>query len=94
MTIKVTDGDTSGPAPRLAAAEATAIVPIKSGGGSGGGGGGGGGDQPHTDMLVMTATPASGPLDGTTSWLVWIALTATLIVSAGWVLRRQRLAEI
>ena len=27
-------------------------------------------------------------------WILWIALSATLIVSAGWVLRRQRLAEI
>ncbi len=51
--------------------------------------------QPPTDMLVVVAeAPPGGPLDGASGWILWIALSATLIVSAGWVLRRQRLAEI
>jgi hypothetical protein len=51
--------------------------------------------QPPTDMLMVAASdPPSGPLDGPNGWILWIAMSATLIVSAGWVVRRQRLGEI
>jgi uncharacterized repeat protein (TIGR01451 family) len=49
--------------------------------------------QPPTDMLVASPGSTGGPLDGTTSWILWIALSSTLIVVGGWVLRRQRFAE-
>jgi hypothetical protein len=63
------------------------------------GGGGAGGAQPPTDMLAPTdslsaVTGGGSPLDGATSWAVWALLTAMLIVSGAWVVRRQRLAEI
>jgi uncharacterized repeat protein (TIGR01451 family) len=65
----------------------------------GGGAGGGGGGQPPTDMLVpsdaLSAVNEGGnPLDETTSWALWVLLTAALILSGAWVLRRQRFAEI
>ena len=73
----------------------TACDEIPSGGGLGGGGGGGGGDQPPTDMLVQTdASAAGGPLGGTTGWILWILLTAAVILSGGWVIRRVRFSEI
>ena len=64
-----------------------------------GGGGGAGGGQPPTDMLapsdaLATVTEGGNPLDGTTSWALWVLLTASLIVSGAWVIRRQRFAEI
>ena len=67
-----------------------------SGGGLGGGGGGGGGDQPPTDTLLPTdtASGASDPLDGSTGWILWILLTAAVIISGGWVIRRVRFSEI
>jgi uncharacterized repeat protein (TIGR01451 family) len=64
-----------------------------------GGGAGGGGGQPPTDMLapsdaLSAVTDDGNPLDGTTSWALWVLLTAMLILSGAWVIRRQRLAEI
>jgi hypothetical protein len=65
-------------------------------GGGEGGGGGGGDKQPPTDMLVTTDAMSAegGPLDGPMSWALWVILTAALIVSGAWVVRRQRFAEI
>ena len=73
----------------------TACDEIPSGGGLGGGGGGGG-DQPPTDTLCPTdtASAAGGPLGGTTGWILWILLTAAVILSGGWVIRRVRFSEI
>jgi hypothetical protein len=64
----------------------------------GGQGGGGGGGQPPTDMLapsdaLSAVTEGGNPLDGTTSWALWVLLTAALILSGAWVIRRQRFAE-
>ena len=69
---------------------------VPFGGGSGGGGGGGGGDQPPTDTLLPTGTAsiAGGPLGGTTGWILWILLTAAVILSGGWVIRRVRFSEV
>ena len=66
------------------------------GGGQSAGGGGGGGGQPPTDMLVQTdaVATAGGPLGGTTGWILWIMLTASVIISGGWVIRRVRFSEI
>ena len=63
-------------------------------GGSGGGGGGGG--QPPTDTLIPTdtASAASGPFDGSMNWILLILLSATVILSAGLVIRRVRTSEI
>jgi hypothetical protein len=79
--------------PKFAEASADATVLIQSGGGSGGGGGGGG--QPPTDMLIPTdsASAASGPLGDPMSWILWVLLTASVILSAGLVVRRVRYAE-
>jgi LPXTG-motif cell wall-anchored protein len=43
-------------------------------------------------MLLPTdsASAVGGPLDGSTGWILWILLTAAVIVSAGWVIRRRR----
>ncbi len=49
--------------------------------------------QPPTDMLVVSDASTGGPLGGTTSWILWVLMSSMLIVSAGWVIRRQRLAE-
>ena len=68
---------------------------LPSGGGSGSGGG-----QPPTDMLapsdiVASTYLASGNPFGTVmSWIVWLILSASLIMSAGWVIRRYRFSEI
>ena len=69
-----------------------------AGGGSGGGGDGGGGDQPPTDMLLPTVAASvspldTGPLGGTTGWMLWVLLTASVILSGGWVVRRVRYSE-
>ena len=63
-------------------------------GGEGKGGGGGG--QPPTDTLIPTdsVSAASGPLDGTMNWILLILMSATVILSAGWVIRRVRTSEI
>ena len=63
-------------------------------GGSGGGGGGGG--QPPTDTLIPTDTvsAASGPFDGSMNWILLTLLSATVILSAGWVVRKVRYFEI
>jgi hypothetical protein len=63
------------------------------------GGAGGGGGQPPTDMLapsdaLSAVTDGGNPLDDTTSWALWVLLTAALILSGAWVIRRQRFAEI
>ena len=77
---------------------------LPTGGGQGGGGGpekggggeGGGGGQPPTDMLIPTDTvsAASGPLDSPMNWILMILMSATVILSAGWVIRRVRTSEI
>jgi uncharacterized repeat protein (TIGR01451 family) len=80
--------------PQFATWEDTAQVRVFSGGGQGGGGGAG--DQPPTDMLTFgdhVAAQGGNPLDGTTSWALWVLLTAMLIVSGAWVIRKQRFAE-
>jgi hypothetical protein len=70
-----------------------------SGGGAGGGGGGDGdgGEQPPTDMLLphAVATPVvgDGPFDGTTGWILWVLLAASIILSGGSVIRRVRYSE-
>ena len=66
---------------------------VPFGGGEGKGGGGGG--QPPTDTLVPTdsVSAASGPVDGI-SWILLILLSATVILSTGWVIRRVRTSEI
>ena len=72
---------------------------LTGGGGEGAGGGpskgGGGGGQPPTDTLVPTdsVSAASGPVDGI-SWILLILLSATVILSTGWVIRRVRTSEI
>jgi hypothetical protein len=68
-------------------------APVPFGGGAGAGGGGGG--QPPTDMLLPTdsASAMGGPLDAT-NWILMILLTATVILSAGMVIRRVRTSEI
>jgi hypothetical protein len=94
------DIDVSPPAassPQFAEWKATAVVPIAAIGGQGGGGGAG--DQPPTDMLapsdaLSAVTEGGNPLDDTTSWALWVLVTAMLIVSGAWVIRRQRFAEI
>ena len=43
---------------------------------------------------LSAVTEGGNPLDGTTSWALWVLLTAMLIVSGAWVIRRQRFAEI
>jgi hypothetical protein len=43
---------------------------------------------------LSAVTEGGNPLDGTTSWALWVLLTASLILSGAWVIRRQRLAEI
>ena len=50
-------------------------------------------------MLVPTASlpgasGSGGLLGGTIGWAIWVLLSAALIVSAGWVIRRERFAEI
>jgi uncharacterized repeat protein (TIGR01451 family) len=53
--------------------------------------------QPPTDMLLATD---AGPTDsgdgsgGFMSWALWVLLSAALILGSGWVIRRQRLAEV
>jgi hypothetical protein len=69
-----------------------------NGGGAGGGGGGDGdgGEQPPTDMLLpnAVATPVvGGPFDGTTGWILWVLLAASVILSGGSVIRRVRYSE-
>ena len=69
---------------------------------TGGGSGtdtGGGGDQPPTDMLLPTVAASSSPLDtgplgGTTGWILWVLMTAAVILSGGWVIRRVRYSGI
>jgi hypothetical protein len=43
---------------------------------------------------ALSAAGGSNPLDDTTSWALWVLLTASLILSGAWVIRRQRFAEI
>ncbi len=54
--------------------------------------------QPPTDMLLLTDTSgddqAGGSFGDPTSWAIWVLLSALLILSTGFVLRRQRYAEV
>jgi hypothetical protein len=43
---------------------------------------------------LTAATEAGGPLEGAINWAIWVLLSAALILSAGWVIRRQRFSEI
>ncbi|MEA2026239.1 MAG: hypothetical protein U9O18_06080, partial [Chloroflexota bacterium] len=70
-----------------------AKVKFRGGGGESEGGG------KSTDMLLVTDTltgadETGNPFGGPLSWAVWVLLSALLIVSTGWVVRRQRFAEV
>jgi hypothetical protein len=52
--------------------------------------------QPPTDMLLLTDTNGGQPgglLGDPISWAIWVLLSAMLIITTGFVLRRQRFAE-
>jgi hypothetical protein len=53
--------------------------------------------QPPTDMLLLTDTSGDGQSGGLLgdpiSWAIWVLLSAMLIITTGFVLRRQRFAE-
>jgi len=59
-------------------------------------GGGGGDKQPPTDTLLPahSASASGDPLDGSTGWALWVLVTASVIVSGAWVIRRVRTQEI
>ncbi len=99
-TIVVTDGDPNGPEPqepRFATDEDDAVVNLREPEVTG--------DprtpeptKPPTDMLLATDT-ASGDDFGSgfgdpISWAIWVLLSALVILSSGFVLRRQRFAEV
>ncbi len=77
--------------PRFVSASDDATVKFRGGGGESGGGGKSTDMLPVTDSLAVdeTGNPFGGPL----SWAVWVLLSALLIVSSGWAIRRQRFAE-
>jgi uncharacterized repeat protein (TIGR01451 family) len=52
--------------------------------------------QPPTDTLVPTDVAGPGGMDmgAAVNWILWVLLTATLILSGAWVIRRQRYSEI
>ena len=49
-------------------------------------------------MLLATDTFAgaseSEPFGGPLNWAIWVLLSALLIVSTGWVIRRERFAGV
>jgi hypothetical protein len=50
-------------------------------------------------MLLPTVAASSslldtGPLGGTTGWILWVLMTAAVILSGGWVIRRVRYSGI
>ncbi len=98
--IKVTDVNPLVPppgiTPRFAEAKDDATVKFIGGGGKSTGGGK---SQPPTDMLLVTdslsaATDDGEPFGGPFNWAIWLMLSALTIVSAGWIIRHQRLAEV
>ena len=53
--------------------------------------------QKPTDMLLASDPGAGTAGDGAgamTSWAIWVLLSALLILVSGWVIRRQRFAEV
>ena len=102
VTATVKDDDEVSPAHRMGSspsavtvvsAEARAVVRIVAA--DAGGQGDGGGGQPPTDMLASSDARAAvhkggSPIDGSSSWAIWVLLTAMLILTGAWILRRQR----
>ena len=42
---------------------------------------------------VATPVVGGGPFDGTTGWILWVLLAASIILSGGSVIRRVRYSE-
>ena len=101
VTVSVRDDDAAAVAANrkvspagIVSATARAKVWIIGGQGAGAGGG-----QPSTDMLVPTdalsaVVDEGGPFEGPLGFALWILLTATVILSGAWVIRRQRFGQI
>ncbi len=95
-TIIVTDGEANNPEPRFASANDDAVVKLREPEGSG--------EavtpkptKPPTDMLLVTDTlggDAGSGFGDPIGWAVWVLLSALLILSTGFVIRRERLAEV
>ncbi len=95
-TIIVTDGDANNLEPRFASANDDAVVKLREPEGSG--------EavtpkptKPPTDMLLVTDTlggDAGGGFGDPISWALWVLLSALLILSTGFVIRRERVAEV
>jgi hypothetical protein len=97
-TIVVTDTDPNGPEPqepRFATADDDAVVKLREPEVTG--------DprtpapsQPPTDMLLLTDTDgqSGSPFGDPIGWAIWVLLSALVILSTGFVLRRQRFAEV